>query len=55
MSADVDASLDALGYTFVPGPTGNPSDWVLRQRDDTTKGFQWRGQVPCEQACAERV
>ena len=40
-------SLESLGYTFVPGATGDPSDWVLRQAADTSKGFEWKGQENC--------
>jgi hypothetical protein len=34
------AQLAALGYAFVPGPSGDPSDFVLRQTADghTTEG-----------------
>jgi hypothetical protein len=39
-----DAALGILGYVFVPGPTGSRCDWVLRQKEDVTKGFEWRGQ-----------
>ena len=37
-------ALASLGYAFIPGPTKNASDWVLRQISDPEKGFTWRGQ-----------
>lgn len=36
--------LSACGYSYVPGPSGELADWVLRQLSDTQKGFEWRGQ-----------
>jgi len=38
------AQLKAVGYEYVPGPSGNPSDLLLRQVGDHSKGFEWRGQ-----------
>lgn len=38
------SALAALGYTFVAGPSGSPSDFVLRQVADPTAGFAWKGQ-----------
>ena len=32
------AGLAALGYAFIPGQSGNPSDWVLRQTADNSQG-----------------
>lgn len=40
---DVDARLAELGYVYIEGPSGNPSDWVLRQTADNSKGFEWKG------------
>ncbi len=37
-------SLEDAGYQFVRGPTGTPSDFVLRSIDDPTKPFKWKGQ-----------
>lgn len=37
-------ALAALGYRFVPGTSGDPSDWVLRQTAAAEEGFAWRGQ-----------
>jgi hypothetical protein len=36
--------LREIGYQYIPGPSGNPSDLVLRQTADPAKGFEWRGQ-----------
>ena len=36
--------LAALGYAYVPGPSGEPSDLVLRQTADPSRGFAWKGQ-----------
>lgn len=37
--------LSALGYCYLPGPSGVPSDWVLRQTEGTgEQGFEWKGQ-----------
>mmetsp|Transcript_77196 Transcript_77196/g.196014 ORF Transcript_77196/g.196014 Transcript_77196/m.196014 type:complete len:343 (+) Transcript_77196:1-1029(+) len=36
--------LRRLGYQFVPGPSGLPSDLLLRQAADAQQGFQWKGQ-----------
>jgi len=33
------AALAELGYAFVRGPSGDPSDWVLRQTAQTTEGY----------------
>ena len=44
-SASADDRLAALGYAYIKGPSGDPSDWVLRQTADTSKGFEWKGQV----------
>eukprot|EP00966_Prymnesium_polylepis_P184816 4283300-Prymnesium_polylepis.1 len=44
---DIEAPHDglaALGYAFLPGPGGDPSDWVLRQLGAPGEGFAWRGQ-----------
>lgn len=38
------ADLAKLGYQFVPGPSGHPSDYVMRQVKDNSKGFEWHGQ-----------
>jgi len=38
------AALAALGYAYVPGPSGAPSDYVLRKKDDPAEGFEWKGQ-----------
>ena len=43
-AGSADAALAALGYAFVPGPSGRASDWVMRNKDDASKGFEWRGQ-----------
>jgi hypothetical protein len=37
-------ALDNLGYRYIAGPSGKPSDWVLRQHADPSKGFEWKGQ-----------
>lgn len=37
--------LADLGYHFVAGPSGDPSDLVLRQLADGATGFEWRGQA----------
>eukprot|EP01062_Namystynia_karyoxenos_P024258 TRINITY_DN19440_c0_g1_i1.p1 TRINITY_DN19440_c0_g1~~TRINITY_DN19440_c0_g1_i1.p1 ORF type:complete len:370 (+),score=116.08 TRINITY_DN19440_c0_g1_i1:83-1111(+) len=37
-------ALQELGYKYVPGPSGDPSDLVLRQIADPEKGFEWSGQ-----------
>ena len=44
MASGADAVLAKLGYAFLPGPSGAASDWVLRSKDDASKGFAWRGQ-----------
>ena len=44
MASGADAALAKLGYAFVPGPSGAASDWVLRSKDNPSKGFAWRGQ-----------
>ena len=36
--------LAMLGYHFVAGPSGDPSDLVLRQLADKAAGFAWKGQ-----------
>ena len=36
--------LARLGYQFIPGPSGDPDDLVLRQLADKAVGFTWRGQ-----------
>ena len=38
------AKLAMLGYHFVAGPSGDPSDLVLRQLTDKAVGFAWKGQ-----------
>ena len=43
VTMDVDARLAELGYVYIEGPSGNPSDWVLRQTADNSKGFEWKG------------
>ena len=37
-------ALAALGYCFLAGASGQPSDWVLRQIGNRDKGFEWKGQ-----------
>jgi len=37
-------SLAELKYTYVPGPSGGRSDFVLRQIADPSSGFAWAGQ-----------
>lgn len=37
--------LARLGYCYVQGDSGDPSDWVLRQVADAQKGFEWKGQA----------
>lgn len=39
-----EARLGELGYAFIKGQSGNPSDWVLRQIANTGEGFEWKGQ-----------
>ena len=39
-----EARLTELGYAFIKGQSGNPSDWVLRQVSNTSEGFAWKGQ-----------
>lgn len=36
--------LGALGYSFIPGGSGDPSDYRLRKTDDHESGFEWKGQ-----------
>jgi len=36
--------LAELGYRYIPGPSGNSSELVLRKVDDATQGFEWKGQ-----------
>ena len=36
-------TLADLGYTYVPVPTGDPDDFVLRSADGG--GFEWKGQA----------
>jgi hypothetical protein len=43
-SNQMTSSLAELGYAYVAGPTGDRSDWVLRQTGNTDAGFEWRGQ-----------
>jgi hypothetical protein len=38
------AALESLGYRYFAGPSGMPSDWILRQHGDPSKGFEWKGQ-----------
>eukprot|EP00913_Durusdinium_trenchii_P007125 g6701.t1 len=38
------SELAKLGYEFRPGPSGKKSDWVLRQRGDDQKGFEFKDQ-----------
>lgn len=38
------SALAALGYTYVAGPSGARSDFVLRQIADPSAGFAWAGQ-----------
>jgi len=37
--------LERLGYCYVPGESGDPSDWVLRQAADKQKRFEWKNQA----------
>ena len=41
-------ALGALGYAFVAGQSGDPSDLVLRQTCDLSRGFEWKGQDHCK-------
>lgn len=43
--SEVHDTLASLGYAFIPGSSGKPSDWVLRQLSAPTKGFEWSGQA----------
>ena len=47
MASPVNGQLAALGYAFVAGQSGDPSDLVLRQTRDPSKGFEWKGQDNC--------
>lgn len=49
------AALRDLGYAYVPGASGAQSDWILRQTEDPTKGFEWRGQADYDAVGAAAV
>lgn len=36
--------LSAAGYCFLPGESGEPADWVLRQLSHPSRRFEWSGQ-----------
>jgi hypothetical protein len=40
MENPADAVLAEMGYAFVPGASAGPHDWVLRQKDDLSKGYE---------------
>jgi len=43
-ASSMSADLEALGYAYVPGPSGAPSDFVLRKKENHSEGFEWKGQ-----------
>jgi len=49
------SALAALGYAYIPGPSGDKADWVLRQLRDPSAGFSWRGQSNYDQLGAAAV
>ena len=41
MQTPADTVLAEMGYAFVPGgASAGPHDWVLRQKDDLSKGYE---------------
>ncbi|KAL1523899.1 hypothetical protein AB1Y20_018818 [Prymnesium parvum] len=47
--------LASLGYAYIPGPTGDPSDWVLRQLSSPSEGYVFRDQAHYDAVAAAAV